>query len=111
VKYTEHDETLRLYELYADMVDPPGGDILAPSHLVCLLRQVAAEYGVSVETLKSDRRTRPLPEIRAEFCKRADALGKYSTTQIGKTINRDHTTVLFALGKLAQKPSYMRAAE
>jgi chromosomal replication initiation ATPase DnaA len=81
------------------------------SSLAGLLKEVAAEFGVSVEALRGPRRDRPYPAIRGEFCRRAMAMERYSTTQIGLAINRDHTTVIYALGRQKRKPSYLRAAE
>jgi chromosomal replication initiation ATPase DnaA len=77
-----------------------------PRTLAEILAEVADEFGVTITALLSARRERPLPAIRAEFCWRAYETERYSTTQIGRAINRDHTTVLFAIGKLArQRPS------
>lgn len=80
-----------------------------PFELARLLKSVADEYGVTVDELKSPRRSRPLPQIRAEFCKRAWGLNRHSTPQIGKAINRTHWNVLYAIGRHAGRtPSYLR---
>lgn len=68
-----------------------------------LLTIIASEHGVSVDELRSPRRHRPLPQARAEFCKRAWALNHHSAPQIGSLINRDHTSVLYFLGRLSNK--------
>jgi chromosomal replication initiation ATPase DnaA len=70
-----------------------------------VLESVAREFGVSVEALKSPRRAMPLPAIRAEFCRRAFAMDQYSLPQIGRAIRRDHTTVIYLLGRNQKKPS------
>jgi len=71
-----------------------------------LLVSVAEEFGVSVIALRSPRIELPLPAIRAEFCRRAYAMECFSLPQIGRAINRDHSTVLYALGrKKTAKPS------
>lgn len=88
------------------MIDlPPEAEIVVMP-LAGLLRSVAAETGVSVDALRGPGRMRPLPMIRQDFCKRAIALGKFSTTQIGRALNRDHTSVLYLLGRLERKPSW-----
>lgn len=69
-----------------------------------LLQQVAAEFGVTTKALKSRRRERPLTAIRAAFCRRAYALQSYSLNQIGHPIGLDHSSVLYLLGRRAQKP-------
>jgi len=74
--------------------------------LTKLLADVAKKYGVTVDELRSPRKHRPLPAIRAEFCRLAWALNQHSAPQIAYIINRDHTTVMHALGMRKKKPSY-----
>lgn len=64
---------------------------------------VAYDFGVSVVALQGPGRSKPLPSIRQEFCRRAVHLG-YSTTKIGKALNRDHTSILYLLNRLSTKP-------
>lgn len=71
--------------------------------LAAILEQVATHFGVTAEEIRSPRRHRPLPAARAEFCRRAWALNQHSSTQIGGFINRDHTSVLFLIGRLQRK--------
>lgn len=79
------------------------------SHVLTkLLETVAREHGVTVEELRSPRKHRPLPAIRAEFCRRAWALNEHSAPQIAFVLNRDHTTVMYAVGLLVKKPKWPR---
>lgn len=71
-----------------------------------MLAAVAAENNVTVEALRGPRRDGQFPRLRAVFCRRAMDEGRYSTTQIGRAICRDHSTVIYALGRLRRKPSY-----
>jgi len=85
-----------LYRRNIDKMDPLLAD---------LLEEVSDEFGTTPIALLSPRREQPLPAARVEFCRRAYALQCFSLPQIGRAINRDHTTVLFCLGRLKQKPS------
>jgi len=76
--------------------------------LTKMLADVAKEYGVTVEELRSPRKHRPLPAIRAEFCRLAWALNQHSAPQIAYVINRDHSTVLYAIGRMKRKPKWPR---
>lgn len=69
------------------------------------LQIVAQDFGVSVAALAGPCRMAMLSRIRQEFCRRAVALG-FSTTQIGRTLNRDHTSICYLLGSLQRKPSW-----
>ncbi len=81
------------------------GDQIRPlSTLRDTLKDVAREFNVTVEALRGPRRDRPYPQIRAEFIYRARQMQRYSTTQIGMAINRDHTTVLYWLGQRDRLP-------
>lgn len=69
------------------------------------LHIVAHDFGVSEAALRGPSRMRDLSKIRQEFCLRAHVLG-YSTPEIGRVLNRDHTSVLYLLGRLERKPSW-----
>jgi chromosomal replication initiation ATPase DnaA len=80
--------------------------------LESMLSAIAARHGVTVDELRSPRRHRPLPAIRAEFCRRAWALNKHPVTQIAWAIRRDHSSVSYLLGWTKRLPSWTaRAAE
>ena len=72
--------------------------------LASLLETVAAEHGVTVDALRGRGRMKPLPRIRQEFCLRALETKNFSSTQLGRALNRDHTSVLYLLGRLERKP-------
>lgn len=74
------------------------------------LHIVAYDFGVSEAALRGPGRMRFLVLARREFCLRATVLG-YSSTEIGRAINRDHTTVLHLLDRLGRTPAYLEAAE
>jgi chromosomal replication initiation ATPase DnaA len=56
------------------------------------MRDVAAEFGATVEQMRGPQR-RFVP-ARKEFCRRAWEFGRWSSVQIGRALNRDHTVVL-----------------
>lgn len=62
-----------------------------------IIGEVCAEFGVSEAALKSTNKTRFLCGARWQFMSRAYATGKFSLPQIGRFINRDHTTVLYGI--------------
>ena len=69
--------------------------------MAAIVAQVAEKYGVTVNELKSLRRTRgPLIQARFEACWRCRRETRFSTPQIGRAIGgRDHTTVLHAISR------------
>lgn len=85
-----------------DVQAVPALATMRPS-LMSILEALALEYDVSLLRLKSRQRGKPLPYIRQLFCRRAYALG-YSSPQIGRVLNRHHTSVLYLLGQLPRKP-------
>jgi chromosomal replication initiation ATPase DnaA len=76
--------------------------------LESMLSAIAAKHGVTVDELRSPRRHRPLPAIRAEFCRKAWALNKHSMPMIAWTIRRDHSSVSYLLGMTGRTPSWDR---
>lgn len=65
-----------------------------------IISKVAKAYGLSVEALTGPSRKRAVVEARWEAMRRLKAETKLSSPQIGALFNRDHTTVLHALGTL-----------
>jgi hypothetical protein len=96
---------LREYERFTDVMDPPRAAkrIVLPRILTDMLDSVAEELGVGINGILSPSRRRKLVLARIVFCRRAYATGRYSTTQIGKVIQREHTTVCYFLGQLTGK--------
>lgn len=72
-----------------------------------IIREVATCYGVSPELLVSKCRVHRLLPARIEIAKLLRARG-YSTPQIGRIMNRDHTTIVFYLGNLEKVPAKPR---
>jgi hypothetical protein len=68
------------------------------------VREIAARYGVTPDTLLSKHHPRSLLQARIEL---AQALRKrgYSCPRIGAVMNRDPSTVSFYLDLCAKKPS------
>jgi chromosomal replication initiation ATPase DnaA len=62
------------------------------------LEQIAKRYGLSLNDLKSRSRTAQRVAARAECFAHLQSKG-FSLSQIGGAFNRDHTTVLWALGR------------
>lgn len=61
-----------------------------------VLHEVAEEYGVSVEALKSGKRAAALVRARQAACYRMRAETRLTLPQIGRALGgRDHTTVLW----------------
>lgn len=65
-----------------------------------IINDVAAHYGVTVEALKSSKRTRPLPDARAIIFWGLCYVLHMSTVEAGYTLNRDHSTVLASIKKV-----------
>lgn len=68
-----------------------------------VLARVCADLGVTEVQLRSRRRDRQLTALRCEAARRMRAVG-LSTPAIGAALDRDHTTVLWMLGR-ARRPA------
>ena len=64
-----------------------------------ILDEVASDFGHSVDLLRSNRRGDRLPKARLEAMRRLRAELKLSFPAIGKLLNKDHSTVIYALKK------------
>ncbi len=64
-----------------------------------IIKRVAAERYISVEAIRGKSRDRYVYQARQDIAKELYDLG-LSTTQIGKYLNRDHTTILYMMGRL-----------
>jgi chromosomal replication initiation ATPase DnaA len=67
-----------------------------------LIRKIANENFISVETLRGRSRDRFVFEIRKVIAQELYDRG-LSITRIGKYLNRDHTTILSMMGHLSRK--------
>lgn len=68
-----------------------------------LLEQVSSDYNLLPTSLQSDRRQKIVVWARHEFCYRAAMETTKSIVKIGLTINRDHSTVLNAIARHAER--------
>ncbi len=66
-----------------------------------ILHAFANRYGVSVDAITGPRRTKAITEIRWRVMRAMRQHG-YSLGQIGKTLRRDHTTVMYGLRRLEE---------
>lgn len=75
-----------------------------------LIERVAAFHGLSYEVIVGPRRDRASVAARFDAIKAVhDARPDLTTPQIGKHFNRDHTSILHALGRLNKtKDKYLR---
>lgn len=62
------------------------------------LDDVAKLRGITVKMLVGSRRLQHLVHARADVAKRLYAHG-YTAPQIGAILNRDHSTILYAIGR------------
>lgn len=62
-----------------------------------ILTYVSYHSGVPIDVLKSRTRTRDIVILRQYYCAKANELTKNSLGKIGKLINRDHATVIYAI--------------
>lgn len=67
--------------------------------LARLVFQRATEMRCPIARLRSATRSQSAVEARWAIAKEAHALG-YSYSTIGRALNRDHTTIMHALGAL-----------
>lgn len=91
------------------------GEVPAPAtqpNMKDIAAEVAARRGVSIAEMKGPVRTRSIAWARQEAMylmanvRTPDGSWRYSSPQIGAFFNRDHTTVLFAVAKVAFREGY-----
>lgn len=70
------------------------------SSMLDVVRTVATLHGVAVSDILGKSRFRHIVEARHDALRAVRArYPKFSSTQIGRLFNLDHSTVLYALGK------------
>jgi hypothetical protein len=69
-----------------------------------IIKTVASERGVPVLSIVSHCRIGKVYRARMEVAKRLDACG-YGSSQIGRLLHHDHTTILFYLGRIQKRPA------
>ena len=77
-------------------------------YVQAILIGVCAEYGIGVEEILGDRRDQPVVIARWEAVRRAYEGTGLSTTELGRVFNRDHTSILYILGKVKKERVYTR---
>jgi len=98
-----HDSVLSLWK----------GRIIFSQTMAGILAEVAEQYGLTVVDLKGPARYRhiawPRQEAMARMarCQRSDGKRVFSLPQIGRFLNRDHTTVLWGIRRHEER---MRAS-
>jgi len=65
---------------------------------------IAELHGYTVEDILGKSKVRPLVEVRRKCVVRLRKKG-YSTTEIGRIMQRDHSTILHSLQKMAAMES------
>ena len=63
---------------------------------------IAELHGYTVEDILGRSRPKQLVEVRRKCVVRMRSKG-YSTTEIGRIMNRDHSTIVHSLQKMAQE--------
>lgn len=82
------------------------GMIVGRVSLMVLAQREAAETGIDIPILVGGSHERPIVLARWRVMARAYEQG-YSSTQIGRFFNRDHTSVLHALRKMGVKRRWL----
>jgi chromosomal replication initiation ATPase DnaA len=73
------------------------------SKMRTILAEVAKEKAVSESDLLSKSRIQKITLARQEAMQRMYATGALSTTQIGRFFNCDHTNILYACRRVAER--------
>jgi hypothetical protein len=75
-----------------------------PPRAKMIIIEAAERHGVKISDLIESCRRKKVFRVRIEIAKALDACG-YTSTRIGRYLNKDHTTILFYLGRGKKKPS------
>ena len=65
--------------------------------------RVAERHGLTVDDLRGSDRTKRVAWPRQEAMAAIRETGRYSLPRIGKFFNRDHTTVIHAVRRVAER--------
>lgn len=68
-----------------------------------IVREVAQRRGIDPKEIMRKCRETRVVYARIEVAKRLDQLS-YTTSQIGKALKQDHTTIVYYLGRAKKKP-------
>lgn len=89
------------------MKPKPGApfNFFAPPSSKTIIRLVGLKHGVSVEDIIGPRRSRNIVAARHEAIRLVKShMPHLAYPAIGRIFNRDHTSILFALGMIRKKP-------
>ena len=70
------------------------------ARIVEIQKRICQDHRIPMNALLGFRRHKTLVRIRHDAMRRAYHQTGASTTMIGRAFNRDHTTVLYAVGRL-----------
>jgi hypothetical protein len=93
--------------LYAVDTELPAGKVEAARRAVVLS---ARRFGISTDELMGPSKARDTLDARSVACYAAHRLLGASSTVTGRAVNRDHTTVLHACGRVGEDPRLRRVA-
>ena len=69
-----------------------------------IIREVAGRHGMTVGIVLSPRRSRRVVRCRYEAIRAVhEAKPHLSSPELGQIFGRDHTTILYALGRIGRK--------
>jgi hypothetical protein len=68
-----------------------------------IVEEVSRLSGISIERILSPERTQYVVAARNQVMQRLYALNRYSLSQIGRVVNRNHTTVVRAVGQVTNR--------
>lgn len=88
-------------EIEIDEVAPPFLTSLRKISLPAIIMAVAETHEITGRDITGTARVDRLVRPRQQVCWIARAEGRYSLLQIGRVLNRDHTTILHAVRKVA----------
>lgn len=83
----------------------------SPPALQILLLTIADQHNCTPEDMRGSSRKRMIVRARSEFCRIAWAMKVFSLKQIGKVLNRHHSTVIYLAGVLEKKPQCFKPCE
>lgn len=108
----EHYRAVRLRIASASKKTPEVEEVPAPQWFLDIpkdprkeiLKSVAQEFGVKVEDLLGSSKVTPVKEARWKVAWLLHQRGTMSISAIAKFLNKDHTTILYALKKYKPEP-------
>lgn len=68
-----------------------------------IVQEVAARHKITLDEIYSSSREHRIAHPRQEAMAAIYATGRYSTTQVGRHFGKDHTTVVHALRRVAER--------